>query len=300
MMIPSTLRRRCEKWPLAFGALLAVLVLMGSFRIGQTHATWSDFHLFADMSAAAGVWTQDPEVLLPAECDLLDEGEFHWGYNLIVGTEGDDTLTGTNDPDLIFGLGGHDTIQGGNQSDCLVGGEGNDVLGGDRRDENGQDVLLGGPGNDRLDGGNGKDGLYGGGGEDTLDGRNGKDLVYGQGGNDTLFGSNSTDLLDGGSGTDTCTGGRAPDVYKECEDGDLSSLSSPEVAPLEKSASLETTDEDETEGETETKLLAPESDSSTGDPKDDETEPEKPTDEATKTEVSTEKDTTVETEGAQP
>lgn len=194
-----------------FIAAVAVCMATASFSVGSTYAGWSDFVVISDNQIGAGTWFSP---YVPNECpgSLAD-------YNLIVGTEGNDNLTGTNSPDLIFGLGGNDTIAGGNGADCLVGGDGNDVIGGDQNAENQHDVLLGGPGDDRLDGGNGKDLQYGGDGHDRLDGRNGNDDLYGDAGDDWLLGSNSTDLLDGGSHEDgdTCDGGRGPEVYVNCE-----------------------------------------------------------------------------------
>lgn len=232
-------------WVAATVAGLCVAV----WSAGSTYAAFSDFQISSDHEIGADVWAPDPVYELPAACPPLDSAAPHGGYNLIVGTDDDDSLTGTEKPDLIFGLGGHDTIQGGNQDDCLVGGDGDDVIGGDREGENGQDVLLGGPGRDELDGGNGKDLLHGGEDDDTLDGRNGQDEVRGGTGDDVLYGSNSTDLLHGGDGTDTCTGGRAPDVYVECEAGDVSSTTT-SVTPLQQSDTVETESSAPVEDET--------------------------------------------------
>lgn len=94
------------------------------------------------------------------------------------GSDGPDTITGSNFNDLMSGNGGDDQLYGGNNKDCLLGGPGNDRLYG----ENGNDVLLGGGGNDSLYGGNGDDVLYGGPGNDTLDGGPGNDTCYVQSG----------------------------------------------------------------------------------------------------------------------
>ncbi|WP_432542169.1 ExeM/NucH family extracellular endonuclease [Kineococcus sp. SYSU DK002] len=88
----------------------------------------------------------------------------------IVGTPGDDVLTGTNGRDVIAGLGGDDVVTGGNGDDVLCGGDGDDVL----RGGNGDDVLLGGAGDDALHGENGSDRLSGGAGDDVLDQGRGK------------------------------------------------------------------------------------------------------------------------------
>jgi Ca2+-binding RTX toxin-like protein len=85
---------------------------------------------------------------------------------VLIGTSGNDTLTGTDDADTISGRAGNDV---------LIGNAGNDLLQG----EDGNDDLRGGAGNDTLQGGNGNDLLRGEGGSDTLTTGTGLDrLVY--------------------------------------------------------------------------------------------------------------------------
>jgi len=88
----------------------------------------------------------------------------------IVGTPGDDVISGTSGRDVIVGLGGNDVIRGGNGDDVICGGLGNDTIAGD----NGDDVVLGGYGDDAVSGDNGSDRLIGGPGKDTLDQGRGK------------------------------------------------------------------------------------------------------------------------------
>lgn len=64
---------------------------------------------------------------------------------------------------LILGTAGNDNLSGGNDDDCIVGGNGNDTL----RGKPGDDILVGGNGDDGLDGGTGTDTCYGGPGTDT-------------------------------------------------------------------------------------------------------------------------------------
>ena len=83
--------------------------------------------------------------------------------DLIVGTNGANTLVGTAWSDILRGEGGNDTLLGGAGDDLLVGGAGNDSLSG----QAGQDILQGDAGNDTLDGGLGADSMTGGAGDDT-------------------------------------------------------------------------------------------------------------------------------------
>ena len=80
----------------------------------------------------------------------------------IVGTSGDDRLSGTPAADVIVGVGGNDKLSGLAGNDVICGGDGKDTLkGGKGNDkllgEAGKDTLKGGPGNDKLKGGPGKD-----------------------------------------------------------------------------------------------------------------------------------------------
>lgn len=144
----------------------------------------SGYAEFYVSSSAAGTQTLTASISGVADTDVAT---FTWlaacpGHendkrNQVVGTAGNDTLTGTGRKDVICGLDGDDALSG------LAG----------------KDLILGGDGNDTLSGGNGKDVLAGESGDDTLNGGNGKDR------------------LDGGPGTDTCNGGRGKDSEQGCE-----------------------------------------------------------------------------------
>ncbi len=73
----------------------------------------------------------------------------------LVGTNGDDVLTGNGDADSIAGNDGNDQITGFAGSDYLYGGAGDDII-------------AGGDGNDYIRGGNGNDEVYGGAGGDIF------------------------------------------------------------------------------------------------------------------------------------
>ena len=68
---------------------------------------------------------------------------------VLLGTEGDDDLTGYDTSEVISGLGGNDRIIGGNGDDTLSGGAGKDHVNGGL----GNDIIDGGAGNDILSGG---------------------------------------------------------------------------------------------------------------------------------------------------
>ncbi|MGH2710201.1 MAG: calcium-binding protein [Actinomycetota bacterium] len=101
----------------------------------------------------------------------------------------------------------------GSKVNQVVGTTGNDVLTGGR----GKDVICGLEGDDVLSGLSGKDTVLGGSGNDMLNGGNGKDKLFGEADNDTLNGGNGKDGLDGGSEVDSCSGGRGKDAETGCE-----------------------------------------------------------------------------------
>jgi Ca2+-binding RTX toxin-like protein len=75
------------------------------------------------------------------------------GDNVVSGLAGGDTLTGLTGNDTLFGGAGADSLNGHDDSDLLQADEGNDSL----RGSEGNDTLLGGAGADQLSGGNGAD-----------------------------------------------------------------------------------------------------------------------------------------------
>lgn len=103
----------------------------------------------------------------------------------IVGTPGDDELSGGRGPDVFLGLAGDDEFQGSIGKDRACGGPG-------------RDLLIAGPGNDRFwgDGGN--------------------DRVKGEAGDDLLSGGPGRDRLAGGPGEDVCDADRR-DAHARCE-----------------------------------------------------------------------------------
>ncbi len=176
------------------GQYLATVPVLGRFLpVGTaSEASFAD-GASAGMQITVGPFPAPVAPPTPPECTGMTFAE------VIVGTDGNDTIQAGNGGALIFGLGGDDTIYGGNGKDCLVGGPGDDTLAGG----NGKDVLLGGDGNDAISGG---------GEGDVLDGGNGKDLV------------------DGGDGIDACYG-TDKDTLINCETGSTDGSGAAAVAP---------------------------------------------------------------------
>ena len=147
-------------------------------------------------------------VLLPTEYD--DE---------LKGSEIDDTFDGLGGKDILRGYAGKDTLIGGDGDDILYGGSGDDMLEGGRDHDTlwgdgDNDQLRGGDGEDSLYGGTGHDDLYGDDGEDTLRGDAGDDELWGGDGKDTLRGGHDNDDLHGGDGDDTLRGDNGDDTLR--------------------------------------------------------------------------------------
>ncbi|MFK7862282.1 MAG: beta strand repeat-containing protein [Granulosicoccus sp.] len=107
----------------------------------------------------------------------LDESNI---VTVTVGGDDNDTL---QDVENVVGSAGDDSITGDLLANTLAGGEGNDVL-------------SGGGGNDVLEGGGGNDQLTGGIGNDNLTGADGDDTFYAGDGIDTINGGNDLDTID--------------------------------------------------------------------------------------------------------
>ena len=125
-----------------------------------------------------------------------------------TGTNGAETIVGTNDVDILYGRNGNDLIIGGEANDVIYGENGADQV----RGQNGDDILIGGAGNDVFQGGNDDDVLIGGLGNDNMQGQNGNDLIFGVTGANTLNGGDGDDIIVGGDGADNIIGGNGNDI----------------------------------------------------------------------------------------
>jgi len=118
--------------------------------------------------------------------------------NLIIGSFGNDRISGTANDDIIVALSGSDTVHGLTGNDKIQGNEETDQLYGD----NGDDIVQGGSGSDLLHGEENDDVLAGGVDDDYLIGGNGNDKLYGDVGDDILSGLKGADYFDCGDGVD--------------------------------------------------------------------------------------------------
>ncbi|MDF0595515.1 M10 family metallopeptidase C-terminal domain-containing protein [Psychromarinibacter halotolerans] len=147
---------------------------------------------------------------------LFERFEGKVGNDTMAGGEGDDTLIGSAGMDVLHGQGGNDDLYGGYDDDEMNGNAGNDFLfGGVGQDTmvggGGHDDMSGGLGHDSMQGGSGNDVMFGDAGNDSMHGGSGKDQVFGGSGDDVLSGASGTDVVFGGLGDDTISGGGGAD-----------------------------------------------------------------------------------------
>ena len=133
----------------------------------------------------------------------------------ITGTNGNDTLRGTEEAEVISGRGGDDTLDGRGGADRLDGGPGNDTV--TYRSAPSAVVV-------DLSTGRAEDGfgsvdtlvsighVEGSSHADTLTGNDNVNHLRGRGGDDQLFGLGGDDVLEGGAGSDRLDGGPGSDM----------------------------------------------------------------------------------------
>ena len=147
-------------------------------RLGGNSITVQNFGAGFGISLGTGSTFKDLGMLNFVTGSFEGTGE----ADLLVGSAGDDEISGGEGDDTLVGGAGDDRLFGDLGDDTLTGGDGNDILEGDL----GDDTLVGGAGDDRLFGGLGDDTLTGGEGDDTLVGGAGADNLHGDGGSDTV------------------------------------------------------------------------------------------------------------------
>jgi Ca2+-binding RTX toxin-like protein len=163
--------------------------------------------------------------------------------NTIIGGDGNDRITGVNDPDTfqggagrdilragagndsIDGGPGRDTVDGGPGTDAIAGGDGTDVV--TYEDRAGSEPLmlsLDGVANDGAPGENDAvstdvEDAIGGAGDDTISGGAGNNEIEGGDGGDVIDGLGGRDTIDGGTGNDRITSRDGIQESIECGEG---------------------------------------------------------------------------------
>lgn len=195
----------------AYGMTLDMGALGINFAAAQTQATAK----VIDLSKLSSINNEYYDSSNPAPVNFAGNGLgtlTFWGFEALMATDLNDTITGTS---------GNDTIMGGGGSDQIFGGDGNDLIYGNTFISSGQltgygnsDTLNGGAGNDVLWAAVGNSAtLFGDSGNDTLNGMERDDYLNGGSGNDSLNGGAGNDTLFGGGGTDVLQGGVGNDLY---------------------------------------------------------------------------------------
>lgn len=113
---------------------------------------------------------------------------------LIIGTNCDDKIKGSEKDEIIFSLGGVDRVFAEEGNDIIYGGLGSDRLYG----EQGDDIIIAGPGENLLDGGSGIDVLAGGAGSNLLIGGDDSDVLIAGIGTTVMYGGTGSNSFDCG------------------------------------------------------------------------------------------------------
>lgn len=216
-----------------------------------TVAIGADVISVTDLNAGDG--DEGADALTKVEFLRFGDGLYEGFSGVFIpdGTEGNDSIVGSDFGNTLIGLAGDDTLSGGGGNDTLDGGDGNDSLVGGA----GKDVMTGGAGDDVYEIDNGYDRVHedAGGGADTvigeksimlsanvenairtgiekgsiggngldnvLTGGSGKNTIRGRDGADTIAGGDDKDYLSGGDGADSISAGDGDDkIYGD--DGD--------------------------------------------------------------------------------
>ncbi|MDC8453692.1 MAG: HYR domain-containing protein, partial [Candidatus Nitrosotalea sp.] len=146
----------------------------GIFHIGKTVVQWIATDKFGN------------EKTLDQTITVLACGKPSSDYNLIMGTNGTETLTGSMVPNLIIGLEGNDIIHEGPSGDCVIAGNGNNII-------------------------------YAGNGTNTIYAGNGDNIIKGGSGNMQVTVGTGSNIIQGGSGQNTCSlGSPSKDTVVNC------------------------------------------------------------------------------------
>ena len=150
--------------------------------------------------------------------------DFVSGVENVLGSTGNDRITGDINVNVLNGGQGNDTLVAGPGADTLIGGNGSDWVSFELNTQKvtvdlaAQIASSAQTGTDQLQqienviGGRVGDDISGDGNANRLEGRDGQDTLNGLGGNDTLVGGDRIDTLNGGFGDDLLLAGPGPDI----------------------------------------------------------------------------------------
>jgi len=131
---------------------------------------------------------------------VFDGTELSYPQNTVLMKDGINIYHGTTTKnELVMGTNGNDTIYAGNGNDIISGAGGDNIIYGGL----GNQYIYGGTGNDQIYCGSGTNIIYGGSGEDVIVASKGNNKIYGGDGNDTVIWSGGNDLLYGQQLDDT-------------------------------------------------------------------------------------------------
>ncbi len=189
-----------------------------------------------DISVEAGHGAEDNGVM--DVYNLLAAGDVEGLYaflaqqaQVFVGTDGDDSYTGTAFDDKIVATLGADTYDGGDGSDMITFSNfetGVVVDLGAGTGPNGtvlsnienvvgssfNDIILGSAEANSIKGGAGDDRVYGLDGDDWISGANGNDIIHAGSGNDRVIGGGGNDDITGRLGADVMSGNGGADTFR--------------------------------------------------------------------------------------
>ncbi len=132
------------------------------FHFGKTIVEWTAVDKFGNTNTLTQTIT------------VLACGKSASDYNLLMGTSGNDILTGSIVSNLIIGLGGDDIIHSGPAGDCIIAGDGDNIIFGGT----GNDIIMAGNGNNIIRGGAGNSQIYVGSGSNIIQSVSGHDVCY--------------------------------------------------------------------------------------------------------------------------
>jgi uncharacterized protein (TIGR03118 family) len=131
------------------------------------------------------------------------------GDDIFVAEDGDDTAYGNKGSDLFFLGDGNNTMYGGKGTGLFLTGKGDDIAYGGKNN----DLFILGDGNNTAYGEKGINIFMTGKGKDIIYGGSGDDYIYTGAGNDLIYGNRGDNVISSGIGNDVAYAGRDEDLF---------------------------------------------------------------------------------------